>query len=136
VGGTSRCSMSLADGDRPKPSVGEESHAEDASPCVSCCWPPRDTVRKGIGMGKWKSRSVTHLSNNGDNSALLLPVIVGYPSLFASLTVGESKCDGKASVVPRFLYKNPHQKLLLHLKRGGICCKTGLESRIKTIQPF
>lgn len=56
-----RCSMSLADGDTPKPSVGEQSHAEDASPCVSCCWPPRDTVRKGIGMGKWKSRSVTHL---------------------------------------------------------------------------
>jgi hypothetical protein len=32
-----------------------------------------------------------------------LGVIVGHPSLFASLTVGESKCDGKASVVPRFL---------------------------------
>ena len=52
VGGTSRCSMSLADGDRPKPSVGEESHAEDAPPCVSLCWPPRDTVEKRNGHGE------------------------------------------------------------------------------------
>jgi hypothetical protein len=28
-------------------------------------------------------------------------LIVGHPSLLASLTVGESKCPGKASVLPR-----------------------------------
>jgi len=38
----------------------------------------------------------------GDGNNKLFEVIVGHPSLFASLTVGESKCDGKASIVPRF----------------------------------
>jgi hypothetical protein len=45
-----------------------------------------------------------------ENSPKILQVIVGLPSTFASLTVGETKCPAKPSVPARNLYVKPHQK--------------------------
>jgi hypothetical protein len=43
-------------------------------------------------------------------------LIVGHPSLLASLIVGASKCPAKASILLRFLYRNHTKKSLFGYK--------------------